>query len=147
MTSEHADAHAIRELFDRQARAWRDGDAAAFAALFTEDADYVTWFGTHSKGRRAIHESHIPVFEKYLKNTRLDGEITGLRFLAPDVALVHGKGAVLKGKRKRTFRNTKVQTTVVVRRDGQWRIAAFQNTKYHWLLARFAGPPAEVSGD
>ncbi|WP_378736269.1 SgcJ/EcaC family oxidoreductase [Nocardia brasiliensis] len=135
---QHADEAAIHALFERQAKAWNDGDAAAFAAEFAEDADYITWFGTHSRGRQEIYESHVPVFEKYLKNTRLDGEITGFRFLGPDVALVHGRGAVLKGRRRRNRRNTKVQTTVLVRTNGEWRIAAFQNTKYHWLLARFA---------
>ncbi|MFI9405899.1 SgcJ/EcaC family oxidoreductase [Nocardia sp. NPDC052316] len=138
-TDQRTDEAAIRDLFARQAQAWQDGDAAAFAALFTEDADYVTWFGTHAKGRQQIHESHIPVLTKYLKNTRLDGEITSLRFLTPDVALIHAEGAVLKGKRRRNRRNTKVQTTVVVRTDGDWQIAAFQNTKYHWLFAKFAG--------
>ncbi|ASF10540.1 hypothetical protein NBRGN_027_01310 [Nocardia brasiliensis NBRC 14402] len=137
-STQHTDEAAIHALFDRQAKAWNEGDAAAFAAVFAEDADYVTWFGTHSKGRREIYESHLPVFEKYLKNTRLDGEITGFRFLTPDVAVVHGRGAVLKGRRRRTLRNTKVQTTIVVRADGEWRIAAFQNTKYHWLFAKFA---------
>ncbi|MFC9440115.1 SgcJ/EcaC family oxidoreductase [Nocardia sp. NPDC057030] len=139
MTSDqHADEAAIHALLERQTKAWSDGDATAFAAVFAEDADYVTWFGTHSRGRAAIRASHVPVFEKYLKNTRLDGEITGFRFLTPDVALVHGRGAVLKGRRRRTLRNTKVQSTIVVRSNGEWRIAAFHNTKYHWLLAKFA---------
>ncbi|WP_069165622.1 SgcJ/EcaC family oxidoreductase [Nocardia altamirensis] len=134
---QQADEAAIHALFERQAKAWHDGDAAAFASVYAEDADYVTWFGTHSTGREEIHETHVPLFEKYLKNTRLDGEITGFRFLTPDVALVHGKGAVLKGRRRRTLRNTKVQSTVVVRTKGGWQIAAFHNTKYHWLLAKF----------
>ncbi|QBS42494.1 SgcJ/EcaC family oxidoreductase [Nocardia sp. CS682] len=137
-TAQHVDEAAIRDLFERQAQAWNAGDAAAFAALFTEDADYVTWFGTHTRGRRQIYETHLPLLGKYLKNTRLDGEITGLRFLTPDVALVHAEGAVLKGKRRRNRRNTKVQTTVVVRTNGEWQISAFQNTKYHWLFAKFA---------
>ncbi|UAK33620.1 SgcJ/EcaC family oxidoreductase [Nocardia asteroides] len=135
---QRTDESAIRDLLDRQAEAWTNGDAEAFAAVFTPDADYVTWLGSHFKGRAAIAASHVPLFEKYLKGTRLDGEITQFRFLTPDVAVVHGKGAVLKGKQRRTRRNTKVQTTVAVRQDGQWLLAAFQNTKYHWLLETLA---------
>ncbi|MGY2009113.1 SgcJ/EcaC family oxidoreductase [Nocardia gipuzkoensis] len=135
---QRTDEDAIRDLLDRQAEAWAAGDAEAFAAVFTPDADYVTWVGTHFKGRADIAVSHVSLFEKFLKGTHLDGEITQLRFLTPDVAVVHGKGAVLKGKQRRTRRNTKVQTTVAVRRDGRWQIAAFQNTKYHWLLETFA---------
>ena len=57
-----------------------------------------------------------------------------VRFLTSDVALVHGRGAVVKGKRQRNRRNTKVQTWVVVRRNGPWEVAAFHNTEYHWLM-------------
>ncbi|MBF6464640.1 SgcJ/EcaC family oxidoreductase [Nocardia beijingensis] len=135
---QRTDEDAIRDLFDRQAAAWTKGDAEAFAAVFTADADYVTWLGTHFKGRAAIAAAHVPLFEKYLKGTHLDGEITQLRFLTPDVAVIHGKGAVLKGKQRRTRRNTKVQTTVAVRADSRWQIAAFQNTKHHWLMETLA---------
>ncbi|MEU6830806.1 SgcJ/EcaC family oxidoreductase [Nocardia beijingensis] len=135
---QRTDEDEIRDLLDRQARAWAEGDAESFAAVFTPDADYITWLGTHFKGRAAIATSHVPLFEKYLKGTRLDGEITQLRFLTPDVAVVHGRGAVLKGRRRRTRRNTKVQTTVAVRQNGRWQIAAFHNTKHHWLLESLA---------
>ncbi|MEV6337065.1 SgcJ/EcaC family oxidoreductase [Nocardia vinacea] len=133
-TDQHADEAAIRELLDRQAAAWAAGDAEAYTQVFTPDADYVTWLGTHYKGREAITACHVPLFEKYLKGTRLVGEITQLRFVTPDVAVIHGKGAVVKGGRRRNRRNTKVQTTVAVRHDGEWLLAAFQNTEHHWLM-------------
>ena len=48
------DAHAIHALFDAAARAWARGDAQAYAACFTPDADYVTFVGSHYQGRDAI---------------------------------------------------------------------------------------------
>ncbi|MGF6881436.1 uncharacterized protein (TIGR02246 family) [Nocardia sp. GAS34] len=157
MTIDHADEAAIHALIARAERAWADGDARAYAACFTPDADYVTFMGTHHKGRSAIETSHVPLFEKYQKGSRIDGEITQVRALTQDVALVHGKGALVKGAKRRTARNTKVQTWVVVRRDGEWEVAAFHNTKYHpimaWLATRMdarmassALPPVEVAG-
>ncbi|WP_406235500.1 hypothetical protein [Nocardia sp. NBC_01009] len=50
------------------------------------------------------------------------------------MVVVHGKGVVVKGRKRRNRRNTKAQTTVLVRHDGEWLIAAFQNTEYRWLL-------------
>lgn len=132
---QQADEAAILALFERQNAAWAAGDAEAYATVFTPDADYVTWIGTHFKGRAAIRDSHTPLFAKYLKNTHLEGEITQLRFLTPDVALVHGRGWMLKPRQRRTRRAMKVQTTVVVREHGEWLIAAFQNTKTHPLMA------------
>ncbi len=66
--------------------------------------------GTHHKGREAIESCHAPLFEKYQRGSRIDGEITQVRLLTPDVALVHGKGALVKGRQRRTARNTKMQT-------------------------------------
>src|SRR5690606_40238782 len=89
---------AVRALLARQNEAWAAGDADAYAALFTPDADYVTWIGTHLRGRGAIAESHRPLFEKHMKGTRIDSEITGIRFLTPDVAIAHSLGAVVGGR-------------------------------------------------
>ncbi|WP_225730825.1 MULTISPECIES: SgcJ/EcaC family oxidoreductase [unclassified Nocardia] len=132
---QHTDELAIRELFQRQSDAWAAGDAKAFSEVFTEDADYITFLGTYHRGRTEIETMHTPLFERFQKGSRLDGAELRFRFLTPDVAIVQSVGALVKGKGKRTKRNTKVQTTVVVRQDGEWRIAAFQNTKYGWLLA------------
>jgi uncharacterized protein (TIGR02246 family) len=157
MTIDPADEAAIHAVIARAERAWAAGDARAYAACFTPDADYVTFMGTHHKGRSSIETSHVPLFEKYQKGSRIDGEITQVRALTPDVALVHGKGALVKGSQRRNARNTKVQVWVVVRRGGEWEVAAFHNTKYHpimaWLAARMdarmgatALPPVEVAG-
>ncbi|MBF6333411.1 SgcJ/EcaC family oxidoreductase [Nocardia transvalensis] len=133
-THQLTDEAAIRALFDRTSRAWADADAHAFASAFTEDADYVTFFGPHYKGRADIEAVHRPLFEKWQKGSHLDGEIVSLRFLTPDVALVHGRGAVVKGRKRRNRFNTKVTLHVAVRQDGEWRFAAFHNTKQNWLL-------------
>ncbi|MVU79575.1 SgcJ/EcaC family oxidoreductase [Nocardia sp. ET3-3] len=133
-TQQLTDEEAVRELLARADGAWEAGDATAFAAVFAPDADYVTWFGQRLSGREAIDSAHAPLFAKYLKGTRTDGEITSVRFVTPDVALVHGRGAVVRGRKKRNRFNTKMVLYVVVRRDGDWSVAAFQNTKYHWLF-------------
>ncbi|NUS42625.1 MAG: SgcJ/EcaC family oxidoreductase [Mycobacteriaceae bacterium] len=133
-TTRQADDIAIRTLLDHLNDAWARADAEAYGDGFTADADYVTFVGTHFRGRSDIVESHRVLWRKFLKGTRLASEVTGIRFLADDVALVHSKGAVLKGKQQMTKRNTKVQTMIAVRDNDRWRFAAFQNTKYHWLM-------------
>ncbi|MDI6409985.1 SgcJ/EcaC family oxidoreductase [Streptomyces albus] len=114
----------LRELTD----AWARHDAQAYGDLFTEDATYVTFVGTVYSGRRDIVESHRTLFEKMLKGTRLADEVLDIRFYGPDVAVVNGRGDSYKGKRPDKL--SKVQTYTLVRESGgQWRIAAFQNTK------------------
>jgi hypothetical protein len=41
-------AMATRQLRRQLTDAWNDGDAARYATAFTEDADYITFFGAHS---------------------------------------------------------------------------------------------------
>lgn len=119
----------VLALLQRLNEAW--GDADAFAALFTEDAVYVTFDGSQVKGRAEIAESHRPLFEGFMRGSRLVGETTSVRFLTPDIALVHSKGAVIQRRQKRASRRAvSVQTNVVIRQDGRWLIAAFQNTRY-----------------
>ncbi|MGP8302628.1 SgcJ/EcaC family oxidoreductase [Streptomyces inhibens] len=125
----------VRERFEAHRRAW--GDADAYGRSFTEDADYVTFFGGRLTGREGVVEGHRGLFDGVLKGSRLWAEITDLEFLAPDVALLHARGAVLKGKRTRPSRRAmSVQTYVMTRRpaegaDGDgWLIRAFQNTRH-----------------
>jgi uncharacterized protein (TIGR02246 family) len=134
-----SDEDAIRELLDRQVEGWDAGDAEAYASVFTPDADYVTFLGSHYKGRGAIAASYAPLFKKFLKGSRLEFEITQLRFLTPDVALVHAKGAVAKGGGRRSRRNTRVNTTIAVRTDGRWLFAASQNTTHRRLAEKLLG--------
>lgn len=133
-----ADADAIRELVNHQISGWAAGDPGAYASVFAPDADYVTFLGSHHKGRDAIVASYVPLFRKLLKDSRLNLRITQLRFLTPDVALIHAEGAVVKG-RWRSRGNVRVNTSVAVRTDGRWVLAATQNTTRRRLAEKLMG--------
>jgi uncharacterized protein (TIGR02246 family) len=135
-----ADEDAIRELLDRQVMGWNAGDPEAYASVFTPDADYVTFLGSHHKGRDAIAASYVALFKKLLKGSRLDTAITQMKFLTPDVALIHTDAAVVKRGRRRN-RRRRVNASIAVRTDGQWLLAASQNTTHRrlaeWFLGKF----------
>ncbi len=58
------------------------------------------------------------------------GQVKDVRFLSPDVALMHAVGGtVLRGKSEPSPERDSIQTLVAVRRDSEWRLAAFQNTR------------------
>jgi uncharacterized protein (TIGR02246 family) len=120
-------------LLARMTDAWARGDAAAYADCFTEDSDYVTFNGMHLRGRAENREAHAPLFGGVLKGTRIDPSVTDLAFLSPDVVLVHTASSA---------RGKSLQTFVMVRRDGQWQVRAFQNTRIRrlslWLTRRIA---------
>jgi len=123
---------AIRELFTAMEDAWNRGDGDAYAACFTEDASYTAFFGAVYRGRADIAGGHQALFDSVLKGTTMFNEIVEVRFYGTDTAVVLGRGDVGK---KRPGKLPKVQTYTLVRdADGQWRIAAFQNTKRNRLM-------------
>lgn len=133
------DEDAIRELLDRQIMGWDAGDPEAYAGVFTVDADYVTFLGSRYKGGEVIAASYAPLFKKLLKGSRLDTEITQLRFLTPDVALIQANAAVTKGTQRRNRRKTRVNTSIAVRTDDGWLLAASQNTTHRRFAEKLMG--------
>ncbi|MBN9743741.1 DUF4440 domain-containing protein [Amycolatopsis sp. A1MSW2902] len=122
----------VLSVLTRLADAWNSGDATAYGNLFTEDADYVTFFGFRSEGRQAIADSHRELFQGPLKGSKLTGfGEPRVRFLRDDVAvIVTGGGSSLTGDDDPAAEGRESTLTyVLVRGDDGWRITAFQNTR------------------
>ena len=135
-----ANESVVRTLYQKLIEAW--GDTDAYAALFTEDGDYIIFDGSHARGRSEIAKAHRPLFEGILKGSRLVevGIPVEVRFLSPDVALVHCGGAVLRAHQKKPSRRAiSVQTLVAVKQEDRWLFAAFQNTRYRPFAQRLLG--------
>jgi uncharacterized protein (TIGR02246 family) len=129
-TTHQTDEAKIRALFERLLDDWGRGDGEAYGTRFTEDADYVAFDGTRTRGRTEIAASHQELFDRWLKGTRLTGRILGIKFPSPDVALVHATGGTVpRGKTKPSPERDSIQTLVAVREGDEWRFAAFHNTR------------------
>ena len=98
-TQTAADEGTIRAIHRRMIDAWNAGDSTAFAAPFTDRADFVAWDGTHLKGRREIAAFHRQIFDTVVKGSRLEGEV---KFLAvPNFTPLSRRTARL-GRRRRS---------------------------------------------
>ncbi|UVO14026.1 SgcJ/EcaC family oxidoreductase [Mycobacterium sp. SVM_VP21] len=122
-----ADETALQELLARQVGGWNSGDAAAYASVFTPDADYVTFLGDRYQGREAIAAAYAPLFANLLRGTRLELKESTLRFVTPDVALIHSRAVVTKSAQGRN-RGVRINTSVAVRTGTGWLLACSQNT-------------------
>jgi uncharacterized protein (TIGR02246 family) len=111
--------------------AWNDGDAAGYAALFTCDADYITFFGLHLKGRQAIEDSHRELFAGPLKGSRMvTGEAATIRLLREDVALiVSGGNTTVDAHSGPDSTRDSIVTFTAVRGGDGWLFSSFQNTR------------------
>lgn len=71
----------------------------AYASVFAGDGDLIGFDGVRFRGHREIAPFHQRLFETHLKGTRLVGQVTDVRFLSSDVALMHAfGGTVMRGK-------------------------------------------------
>ncbi|GIO16094.1 hypothetical protein J19TS2_56490 [Cohnella xylanilytica] len=127
------DRKAIDELFARLSEAWNRADGEAYGLCFTEDADYVTFMGQRLKGRRQIADVHQMLFNGPLKGSMLKSSAESgaeLRFLSPEVAIVHAIGeAQLASPAQDPNDRGSINTNVVVKAGGEWKITAFHNCR------------------
>ncbi|MFE7506545.1 SgcJ/EcaC family oxidoreductase [Promicromonospora sp. NPDC057488] len=117
----------VRLLLHRLTDTWNDGDAAAYADLFTEDADYITFFGLRMRGRSAIEEGHRALFRMPVKLAPFADEAE-LRPLADGVVLIVSGGTSTVDGQPDPSRDSVITLTAVDTTDG-WRFASFQNTR------------------
>jgi uncharacterized protein (TIGR02246 family) len=129
-----ADIAAIRDVFGDLSDTWARGDAAGYAALFTEDAQYTTNFGLTLQGQAEIEEGHRLLFEGPHRSEELEllfGEEPQIRLVRSDVAIVLIGGGTSDGgevsSRKNSARST--LTYVMLREPAGWLISMFQNTR------------------
>lgn len=125
-----ADEQLIRSIPDKIAAGWSKGDGRAIADVYAEGGTLVAGDGKVTQSRAEIARYHDQQFAAFLKGTRLTVEVKSLRFVSPDIAIMHTEGGILwPGEVQVAPRNRGVQSFVAVKNDGVWRITLFQNTR------------------
>ena len=124
------DEAAIRAFEARQPEAWNKHDAKAYANLFTESGDCVNIVGWWWKGRAEIEKKLTDAYVYVFKESTLTITNVDVRFLTPDVAVAHVQWTMTGARTPAGIPVPQhgLQTHVLQRQNGQWLIAAFQNT-------------------
>jgi uncharacterized protein (TIGR02246 family) len=126
----------VGALYQQLLGSWNQRDAAAYAALFAEDASVVGFDGSQMNGRAEIGAQIGQIFANHQTSTYI-GKIREVRLLAPDVAILRAVvGMVSPGQSDLKPDVNAIQSLVATRHADQWLIALFQNTP-----ARFDGRP------
>jgi uncharacterized protein (TIGR02246 family) len=133
------DEIAVREIVKQVEDGWNARDGKAFAAPFAADADYVVVNGMNVKGREAIEKGHIGIFTTIYKDSRNAATIKSVRFLRPDVAVVHVEWNLEFRVGGETQKGHAMNTMIMTKDGGKWSIDAFQNTPIQ--------PPAPQRGN
>lgn len=117
---------ALRENVKALETGWNNKSGAVFAKPFAEDADYVVINGMYIKGRAVIESAHQRIFDTVFKDTKLSLTVKQIRFLRPDVAVVHVTGH--RDGPTKELQQDAILTMVMTKEKQGWTIAAFQNT-------------------
>lgn len=123
-----ADEAAIRQVVQQVQDGWNARDGKAFAAPFAPDADYVNVRGERAQGREAIEKGHTAIFTTIYKDSHNVGTVKSIRFLRPDVAIVHAEWNLEFRAGGETRKGHAMNTMVMTKDGGKWSIAAFHNT-------------------
>jgi uncharacterized protein (TIGR02246 family) len=119
---------ALRKIVEQLESAWNNADSVAWADLFAEDADFIHILGGHFTWRASIERGHRTIFDTIYKGSTNKFVVEKVRFVGDHVAIVF-----LFGTLKITTPGMPPQinarpTLIAERRDGGWKIVAFQNT-------------------
>ena len=131
------DEDAIRKIVQQVQDGWNAHDGKAFAAPFATDADYVVVNGMKIKGREDIEKGHTGIFTTIYKDSHNVATVKGIRFLRPDVAVVHVEWNLEYKAGGETRKGHAMNTMVMTKDGGTWSIAAFHNTPIQPQVANY----------
>jgi uncharacterized protein (TIGR02246 family) len=123
-----AEKAAIAALPGRLVAAWAKHDADAFAKLFVEDGTMILP-GVYQKGRADIRAFMSKAFAGPYKDTQVIGSPLELQFLSEESAVMVTEGGVIAAGAKELAPEDTIRASwVVVKRDGEWSLATYQNS-------------------
>ncbi|GAB3565780.1 SgcJ/EcaC family oxidoreductase [Spirosoma luteolum] len=125
-----ADEAAVRATVDAIVTSWTNHDYSDIARWATPDADWVNIVGMWWKGRDAVRDAHQLFHKAMFRQTPLQTVRTDVRFVTPDVALVHHltRVGVYTTPGGQTMGNDQnLATLVLVKQNGTWLLTAGQN--------------------
>ena len=119
-----------RDVLARLENAWNAADGAAFGAVYTPDASFVTIRGEHIVGSPAIGAGHAGIFATIYAGSVNRMELVRAEELAPGTVLAVSVNTLQCPTGPLAGTHRAMSTSVLVRDadDGSWRAALTHNT-------------------
>ena len=136
MSEVNNEERAVRSLYEELIDSWNKRDAAKMGSLFAKDGNVIGFDGSQMNGRAEIESTLGQIFKDH-PTAPFVTKVREVRFLKPGIAVLRAvAGMVPPGQSDIKPDVNAIQTMVVSKDDGRWRVAVFQNTP-----AAFHGRP------
>jgi uncharacterized protein (TIGR02246 family) len=127
-----ADDSAVRSFEDSQQASWNAHDARAYASRFSDDAEVVNSLGWRWSGRGETERMISDGFKLVYAQSRLQTTVVTVRALSPELVSVVLKwsmtGARTPDGATYLAPQNGIESQLLQRRDGNWRILSQQDT-------------------
>jgi uncharacterized protein (TIGR02246 family) len=123
-----AEQAAVAAVPGRIVAAWAAHDAKAFGEVFAPDGTMILP-GVFLTGREEISSFMGQAFAGAYQGTRVTGQPVNMRFLSDEAALLITVGGVVAAGQSEFSDEQAIRASwLVVKQDGQWLLAAYQNS-------------------
>jgi uncharacterized protein (TIGR02246 family) len=113
----------------RLVAAWAKNDAHGVADVFTEDGILILPGDVYKKSREEIYNFMAAAYAGPFKGSGVTGNPVDVRFVNDDLALLRTHGGILAEGETEIDPELAVRSTwVCVKKDGEWMLAAYQNS-------------------
>ncbi len=140
------DEMAIHQIIQGMEDAWAAKNGEQFASYFTDDHDFIVWFGLYfpNSNREGNAKNHQGIFNTVYKNWDVELRVDKMRFIRPDLALVHTLGGGREKGMEIPEYPSVIQSILMEKTDGGWHIISFHNLDLEYdKMLRKAEPSDE----
>jgi uncharacterized protein (TIGR02246 family) len=114
---------AIDAIAQKYSEAWKAGDAAGCASIYSEDADVIDFMGMSAKGKAAIQESITKTLGTY-PGSSIQIVRTGIHPVSADVVVSDGTWEVTGAKAPEGAPTKGFYTVVVAKQGDAWQVVS-----------------------
>lgn len=129
LAQSNTDEQAIKKVINTMETGWVQKNGELFSSVFAEGHDYIVWNGYYFPNQSVKQNAaaHQGLFDGVYKTFDVKLKVDKIRFVRPDVALVHVYGGGYTKGEAAPENPTVLMTLLMEKKSNDWKIISFHN--------------------